>query len=219
MLKRFLRITFGLILAFTVLVRGIRALPFDDPLVEIFTTAPEFCNGLCVLDIVPNITTVGESMSILENHTWVTNIRRNAGGLGYAEILWDWTGQQPQWIDSSHGGQVTFFWISRDSSNQELINEVLIQTVTVYTEISMYSLIQWYGIPHTSFGGTQFSESGADLVYSAMYNMPRGSVKLSTNMACPATLLSYNVALARFTLTIERGAGEVNSPMDIINSC
>ena len=219
MLKRFLHITLGLILVFTVLVWGIGILPFDDSLVGKFTTTPEFCNGLCVLGIIPNVTTVGESMSILENHAWATNIRRNAGGLGYAEILWDWTGQQPQWIDSSYGGQITFFWISRDSSNQERINEVLIQTVTVYTEISMYSLIQWHGVPHTSFGGTQFSESGADLVYSAMYNMPHGSVKFSTNMACPATLLSYNDARARFTLTIERGAGEVNSPMDIIHSC
>ena len=201
---------------FAVLMICVRAISFDDDQdVLAFIQATENCGGTCLLGIQPGISTVGETMNILREHTWVQDVRQNAAGNGFAVISWTWSGEQPRLIDTSREGRITFYWDDEDPAKIGLDN-TRIETITVYTHIRMYSLQYWLG--ETDNGDASLRPNG-DLGYRVSYKITGGMINLITQMPCPANLFTYWNSHARITVSIGRGVNQYVNLMDMMKVC
>jgi hypothetical protein len=151
----------------------------------------------------------------LQNHLWVEEVRRNASGGGYAQIMWQWSGQQPPMIDASRRGRITFYWDDEDPAGPEL-SEAVIETITVYTHLPMYSMQMWLGEAST---GTANLRPDGNLGYAIAYNLPHGIINLSAEMPCPANLLTYWYTPTRVTMSVGRGSSPYVSPEEMVQIC
>jgi hypothetical protein len=215
MVKLCLRIAFALITMLSLAVVALLAAPYDDSQLRAFVTAPENCGGDCLLGLRPGATTLGEAMQQLQTHTWVESTQLSASGAGYGQILWRWSGRQPESIDTSHPGRVTFYW-DEDENNGLELNDIPILTISVYTQLRMYSLQDWFGTPDS--GNASFRPDG-ELSYSAAYPIRGGSLVLSTTMPCPTSLMSYWNAWTKLSMSIGRGTSDYVSPLDMVHLC
>ena len=216
MLFRVLLIAFIFLLpVFGLLLTGAVALNLNRNQAEILMTAPENCTGICLLGIHPGKSTVIESMNILLNHTWVDDVRQNAPGNGYAQINWGWSGKQPALIDDTKRGRITFYYSSEDMPGAK-VNDLIIQTVTVYTNIPIYSFQQWFG--ETDIGNVNNRLDGT-LGYTVYYDAPGGIINLTAEMICPVTIASYWQAKTRMTVSIGNSRDPYISPSSMIRLC
>jgi hypothetical protein len=215
MVHLFLRIVFPLVILLSLAVAFILAAPYDDSELRAFMTTSENCGGECLLGIRPGRTTVGEAMRQLRVHIWVEDAELSASGGGYGQILWLWSGLQPAVIDDSHPGRITFYWDAGEANAPEL-NDTRIQTISIYTEIRMFSLQDWLGTPDS--GSANIRPDGG-LGYSAAYPVRGGTVSLSTTMPCPTSLMTYWDAWTRLSLSIGRGSSSYVSPLEMVNLC
>jgi hypothetical protein len=192
-----------------------RAQPAQDSVLRQFLTPDEDCAALCLLGMRPGVTTVGQAMTQLRSHAWVSSATMNATGRGYADIEWQWSGQQPDIIDASRPGRMTFYW-DRDEENGRQLLDMPIETMSIHTRIRIYEAQAWFGLPDT---GTAAYRPDADLGYSAVYNNAYGMIDLSTVIPCPANLLTYWDARTRITLSSWRGTGRYVPPRDAVRMC
>jgi len=206
---------FSFMSLFLLLLVGAVILNDESNQAEVLMTAPENCVGMCLLGIRPGKTTVRESVTHLQNHRWVTDVIQNAPGNGYAEINWDWSGHQPSVIDASKRGRITFYYHEGDTSGISL-NDLVIQTMTIYTRIPIYAFQEWFG--ETSTGNVNNSIDGK-LGYTVYYDVPGGIMILSTEMVCPVTIVSYWNAMTRMTVSIGNSKDPYINPSDMIRLC
>lgn len=212
-----IRIIFGLATLFLFSISlGLTVYSEDSqPQTLMMGAGAESCEGNCLLGIRPGNTTLGEAMVQLEKHPWVDEFQLSASGAGYGQIRWDWSGAQPDVIDDSHRGRITFYY-DREESNGRELTDTLIETISIYTKVRMDSLHTWYGPPDT--GAANFQIDGG-LAYTIAYHIPGGTVSLWTGMPCPVTLMSYWNAPTRITVSIGRSSSEYIEPAQMAKIC
>jgi hypothetical protein len=215
-----IRLLFRPALALTILlalsVVLMRAQPAEDTSIRQFLSPDGDCAALCLLGLRPGVTTVGQAMNQLRSHEWVSSTHMNATGRGYADIEWQWSGQQPDIIDPSRPGRVTFYWDRDEDDGRRQLTDMLIETVSIHTRIRFYEAQMSFGLPDT---GTAAYRPDADLGYSAVYNNSYGMVDLSTVLPCPANLLTFWDARTRITLSSWRGTGRYVPPPEAVKMC
>ncbi len=215
MVHLFLRLASLLIvlLSFTLVV--VRVIPYDDNQLHAFLTLAENCDGQCLMNIHPGTTTLSEAMEQLQSNTWVEKTDLSASGAGYGQIRWQWSGQQPALIDASHPGRVTFYW-DEEEQNGPTLDDTLIQTISIYTFIRMYSLQEWFGKPDS---GTATIRPDGGLGYSAAYHAGGSTIVLSAVMPCPTNLMSYWNAWTRLSINVGRGTSTYVLPVEMVKLC
>lgn len=90
----------ALILVFILSISIIRARPYDEEVRDSLNLPANDCEMPCWAGIHPGMTTEAAA-EILSHHPWVDRM----WGISY--IRWTWSGQQPDWIDSSRPGAVS----------------------------------------------------------------------------------------------------------------
>jgi hypothetical protein len=216
MIRLLLRPALALTVLLALSVVLMRAQPTEDESVSRFLTPDADCLALCLLGMRPGLTTVGQAMTLLRSHAWVSSALMNASGRGYADIEWQWSGQQPALIEASRPGRITFYWDRDEDDGRRRLDDMPIETVSIHTRIRIYEAESWFGLADT---GTAAYRPDEDLGYSATYNNPYGMVDLSTVMPCPANLLTYWDARTRITLSSWRGMGNHVQPRDAVKMC
>jgi len=216
MIFRFQSIAVMVLLCFfMMLLTGIDALNNDISPAEILMTTTENCVDRCLLNIRPSKSTVLESMNLLENHPWVNDIIQIASGNGYAQISWGWSGKQPFVIDENKRGRLTFYYDDEDPAEIS-VNDSIVETVTLYTHIPIYSFQDWFG--ETNLGSVNNRLDGR-LGYIVYYKVPDGIITLSAEMICPATIVSYWNATSRITVSMGNSKDPYINPSDLIQLC
>jgi hypothetical protein len=209
------RIGVALVVLLSLAVGVIVVAPYDDSHFNTFMASSENCGGECLLGIHPGTTTVGETMDRLQTHTWVESAHLSAPGTGYGQIRWQWSGKQPGLIDDSHPGRITFYWDDGEVNGLTL-NDTPIQTISIYTEMRIFMLQNWFGIP--SSGTASFRPDG-EMGYSAAYPVRGGTISLSTTLSCPLNLMSYWNAPTKLSISIGRGTSAYVSPLEMLQMC
>ena len=176
-------------------------------------SAVENCGGSCLLGIQPGITHTGAALRQLQSHPWVGAVQQNAPGNGYAQISWEWSGQQPAVVDDTQQGKITFYW---DDDNVIPLNDTVVETVTVYTTMRHYSLQKLLG---ESDGSSATLRPDGKLGYSVLYDIPRGILNLYVETDCPFNLMRYWNARARMTLSIGRNHTGSVDPTRLASAC
>ena len=181
----------------------------------LFEPAQEDCASTCFIGIRPGVTTVQEALVILRDHEWIASPRLNASGRGYGDIRWDWSGLQPAWIDTAYPNRATFYW---DQEDPIILNpeQSVIETLSLYTSIRMYNAQTWLGEPDS---GTVSYHDDDTIGYAAAYHRVSSMIGISTQIPCPATLLSYWDARVKIMISIGRGSSQYVPPRDVINLC
>jgi len=215
MLSLFLRIAVVLAVLLSLTVAVILAAPHDDSPLRAFLTSGDNCEGQCLLGIRPRTATVSTAMEQLQAHAWVESAQLSATGRGFGQIRWQWSGQQPAFIDERHPGRITFYWDDEEPNALEL-DDVRIETISIHTRIPMFYLQNWYGSPDT---GTAGIRPDGSLGYSAAYHRSGVTFMLSTQMSCPVTLLSYWNSWTRMSVSIGQGTSEYVAPLDMVHIC
>ncbi len=194
----------------------VRALPVTDTIVQGFFIPAEDCEALCLLGLRPGLTTVGEALNSLRAHQWVASAELNATGRGYGDIKWQWSGQQPAFINPDVPGRVTFYWDQDEEVNRRRLVDMPIEMVSVHTTLRIHDVQGFFGAPTT---GAAVYNLESDLTYSAAYFNAYGMVDVSTVVECPANLLSFWHAPAKITLSKWRGGGDYVPPAQAMRLC
>ncbi len=210
LLKPVLALT--ILLALTVVV--IRATP-DDTVLSSFITGPDNCSGNCLLGLLPGKTTVSEALDQLGQHPWVTATHMAANGQGYGQIRWEWSGQQPGFIDDSYLGRITFYW-DDEAPSAPTLSDTVIQTIAITTLVPMDRFVKWYGQP--DFGTAAFRPD-MELGYSAAYSISAATLMLTTILPCPVNLLTYWQAPTKIMLSIGHGTSVYVPPAQMTRAC
>lgn len=176
----------------------VRAIPYDDSAMRSFLTPSTDCPMPCFLGIRPGVTHVDEALARLRGSAWISNVRMNASGSGYAEIRWDWSGAQSSLIDVTRPARITFYWDTEDSGITRP-EDAIIETLSFYTHIRMYNAQAWFGDPDA--GSANFRQD--DLVgYTVAYHRPPSTLEISAALTCPMNLLAYWDAQTRISMSI-----------------
>lgn len=107
MVRLLLRLTLALMVVFTLAVGLIRAQPYDDRAARAFLSQSEAC-APCFMGIRIGQMTTEQVMTWLDQHPWVNKLilTPRSGSIWGGTINWDWSGQQPGWIDAAHEGSI-----------------------------------------------------------------------------------------------------------------
>lgn len=104
------RTTLLLLLIFlpSVLLIRLQARDDDDATLRQSISPPDDCPAPCLLGIRPGLTSMQDAQTLLNAHPWVKNVifidPINDPNTRY--LFWDWTGQQPAWIDTRWQGEL-----------------------------------------------------------------------------------------------------------------
>lgn len=200
---------------FMILLVGAGAIAPIDNQLDSFMIAMENCGGVCLFSIQPGKTTVGETMTHLRDHVWVGDVTQNAPDNGYAQVTWEWSGQQPNSIDDNRQGRITFYWDDNDEFSPTLVNSI-VETVSVYTHVRMYSFQEWLG--ETENGNVNNRADGT-LGYTVTYDVPDGMISVVADMRCPVSIESYWDARARMTISVGRSDSSYVNLSEMVQMC
>jgi hypothetical protein len=169
----------------TLAFAAIRAQPYYDSELRAFLLPPEGCEAPCFMGIRPGVTTVDEAIAILKATGWVGNIRnllqpRGCNNSVTGEVGWDWSGEQPYWIDDSTIGKIV------------VIDDVVL-LISVSTRISFGQVHLTLGTPTT----TDFNTTRRADVYAGRLRIdyrefyPINNLEFSSNYLCPSKPLWF----------------------------
>jgi len=196
-----------------VLIVLVMTLPDEDTQAQDFMGAAENCEGACLLGIQAGITRVDEAMRQLQANDWVNDVQMNTAGNGYSQITWGWSEHQPEVIDDTHQGRITFFW---EDDNIIPLGDSLVETITIYTHMRHFSLQQWAGQTDSSYAALR---PDGKIGYSALYNVQGGTLNLYVELACPFRLMAYWDAQTRITISIGHSTNAFVQPSDLAGLC
>lgn len=208
-----MRLTLFLCGIWSAIIAAEMLFPYRDAQAQDFMRAAENCGGSCLLGIQPGITRAGDAMRQLQAHPWVSSVRQNAPGSGYAQISWDWSGLQPAGIDSTRQGRITFYW---DDENVIALDDAVVETVTIYTRMRHFALQNVLGV---SDGGSATFRPDGKLSYSVSYPVQGGILNLYAELACPFNALTYWDSPTRITLSIGRSDAGYVHPAQLAGIC
>lgn len=193
----------------------IHTLPYEDTQLITFISAAENCGGSCLLGIRAGKTTVSQAMAHLYESAWVNEVNLSAGGTGYGQIRWSWSGAQPAIIDTVHDGRLTFYW-DREENIEREVGDSRVETISIYTSLRLDSLRTWFGQPDS---GTASFRLDADLGYSAAYHDAGTTLSFSTILPCPINWMSYWNAHTKITMSMGSGTSQYVTPTEIVKIC
>jgi hypothetical protein len=93
-----------LTLAFMVCITLIRAQPYRNAQLQAFVSPADDCPMPCFMSIHLGVTRIDEAMAIISSHEWVKNYAAHLSSYGGILITWNWSGQQPAFIDGTRPG-------------------------------------------------------------------------------------------------------------------
>jgi hypothetical protein len=163
---------------FTSLALVIPARSYDAGALWATLRPPDTCPAPCFMGIRPGITGAREALSLLYGHEWATRVADHTSyaittdpvpsGLA-GEILWQWSGQQPAWIDASINGRL---WVSRS----------VVQSVYVSTRLRLGDIRLGLGTPDLEV--VLFDASRRQINYRAGYSA--AAMIFISGRLCPA---------------------------------
>jgi hypothetical protein len=103
-MRRLTALTTLMTLLFTSAIGLINAQPRDDEALRALLAAPADCPMPCWEGIRPG-KSVAQAISILQAHPWVGRL-----DLRGPTITWEWSGQQPAYIDGTARGALATYW-------------------------------------------------------------------------------------------------------------
>jgi len=127
-----LRFAFLVALAFAGSLLLVRVWPHGDTPLHALLHPPG-CSAPCWEGIRPGETSLDQAVAILEHHPWIAQIRfhwdypNESPPTPYGWLTWDWSGQQPDWIDGDYPGLLA----ARDATAEA----VILQTTILLGEV------------------------------------------------------------------------------------
>lgn len=100
-MTRLVVLSFVLIIAFSLLVAGVRARATPEHGLQELLLPPTECQPRCWMGIRAGVTTADEAEAILRAHPWVASIHRTS-----LNISWRWNGAQPPQIAADAQGLI-----------------------------------------------------------------------------------------------------------------
>jgi hypothetical protein len=189
MMRRLLVVALSIAVLLAAAILLIRAQQYDDTGLRALLTPPVGCPAPCFMGIQPEVTTAAEAVTILEGHPWVgaVDIRFNTN-LREGELVWTWSGKQPQQIRSEAAGALR-------------ICDSLICSLAIPTRTPLGAIMLVFGAPDSgtlrSFPDTQRTF----IVHTAVYGTLQFNVR--TTGACPPAFTA--MALQQNPTTIQMG--------------
>jgi hypothetical protein len=101
MLRFYLRLIVIITLLTTTAVIFIHTQPYDDQQIRNLLL-PDECPSSCFMGIRPSVTRLDEATRLLNQSPWVEKINYNSP----TYISWQWSGQQPRWINTAMEGSL-----------------------------------------------------------------------------------------------------------------
>jgi len=128
-----------LMVLFAACITLIRAQPYDDSELRAFLAPPDDCPMPCFLGIRPGVTTLEETVGILEAHEWIGLVSsfEATEGRGVVFVTASWSGRQPDFIDSDAA-----LWLG--------VNDETIESIFIPTRIPLGYIWLLYGAPSYS---------------------------------------------------------------------
>jgi len=174
-----------LLLAFG--IGAMRVLPAPDPdtagFERLFQTSDE-CDTPCLLGIRPGIP-LAEAMTLLRAHDWISGVTVPNTFLPELYVYWNWSGRQPDFIDTSVPGQL-FARSDTDDTGHYVIE------VAVMTRLRFHELQRALGTPN----GAWHLPVTDHITYGISYhNVGQSDDLLRTTvimeLPCPARPIQY----------------------------
>lgn len=154
------RLSWGLTFILTTFIVFIQARPYDNDLLGVLL-APPNCPAPCFMDIRPGVTTLDETIMILTGHSWVKQVENMVitgfpvdAAAGW--LLWEWSGEQPAWIDSSQRGEVQ-------------ITQNRVKVIRVATHLQLGDIKLMLGVPDRELMMLTINQRRNTLIYQAAY--------------------------------------------------
>jgi hypothetical protein len=171
----------ALMIAFGVVIGLIRLQPFDNTKFRA-VLMPDDCASPCFMGIQPGVTTLRETLVALERHPWATNIENETTITGYRIIMWDWSGEQPPWIDATQKGYIGLMNDRPDSRVQVL-------RMSIFVPLGHVWLL--HGRPDTTHWElTAFNHPKA-INHRLIYQYDHADFSASTVLDCPLQPRDY----------------------------
>ena len=210
-----LKFTTVLTALFLVPLFAIRAQPTRHDDLNVLLMPPDGCEPPCFVGIRPGRTTVDEALTVLQTHEWISEPRMSAPGNGFSLINWQWSGLQPDLINDTLPGRLTFYWDEEDPT-VAAPGLARVETISIHTWIRMSKAQSWYGEPDS---GTASYYPDEDVRYTAGYNLPSGTVQLATVMNCPVNWLTYWDSYTRLQFSIGHGISDYVPSESVVQLC
>jgi len=179
----FVRLALTLTLTFTAFVGLIHAQPYDNREVRAFLLPPEDCRAPCFMGIRPGVTTLFQARALLESHDWVSDVRVRSNftapgnGPRPVQVIWDWSGRQPSWINDHVTG------LLRVDSNTNTVS-----SLSVPTRIPLAHVWLLLGRPPQAL---EFSFAQFDGTMTLENIYLEQSFSTNVNFSCPLRLQNY----------------------------
>lgn len=160
MSRALLVIALSLTTLFTACVVLLRAQPNDDAALRALLLPDAGCAPPCFMGIRAGLTEGGQVRDLLSSHAWVARPPLSIRPINDANTqlyVWDWSGQQPKFVDTFWQGEVRVY-------------KRIVRGVTVHTHIPFGAV--WLALGGTRRGVAVFALNRADnraLMYIAVY--------------------------------------------------
>ncbi|MBZ0293420.1 MAG: hypothetical protein K8L99_12710 [Anaerolineae bacterium] len=102
------RLSLRSVIVLLILMATLRGLAYNESYsqrLRAFLNTPPDCPQPCFLGIYPGLTP-SDMLDILKHNPWVAELDTRRSSLGIATISWNWSGQQPTFIDASETGGI-----------------------------------------------------------------------------------------------------------------
>jgi hypothetical protein len=123
-----------LTLIFCLIVALARFIPTPDTFPDEILM-PADCAAPCFMGIQPGVTHPDDAVAILEAHEWVGEVDDFREHYTSGLIAWDWSGQQPDWINTASRGEVR-------------IRQRMVERVMVATHLPFGDFAAHFGTPN-----------------------------------------------------------------------
>jgi hypothetical protein len=191
----FLKFALALALTCATAIAAIRAQPYDDHNLRALLSAPDGCSAPCWQGIRPGVTTGTEASRLLETNAWVGNVDYY---VDLNALVWEWSGEQPDWIDDHQRGVVSFDVRS-------------VRYVRIYTRIAFGDLWLALGTPEQNLIESSGFRNVVMIEHNATYF--GGTLHAIRNpLPCAIPISDYWGRRVEILLAYNRGAGTVFVP-------
>jgi hypothetical protein len=195
MMAQLAKCALALALTCAAAIAAIRAQPYDDHNLRALLAAPDGCTAPCWQGIRPGVTTGTEASRLLETNAWVGNVDYY---VDLSALVWEWSGNQPDWIDDRQRGVVSFDVRS-------------VKYIRIYTRITFGELWLALGEPEQNLIESSSSRSVVMVEHNASYF--DGTLHAIRNpLPCAFPISDYWGRRVEILLAYNRGAGSFFVP-------
>lgn len=158
-----LRYVLSLSGGFALLISVIYTRPYDDSALRMFFIPPADCAAPCWLGVRPGVTRVDDAIRLLEAHDWIDHIERSSAFYDF-----EWSGRQPDWIDSSFNSHFR-------------ASGATVESIRIRTSLPLGALFILLGRPQTGLINLPLNQAG--LRHTAVYT--QNGAEINSLIVCP----------------------------------